>query len=396
MARLRAGLPRRGAAGDRRRLCRIRHRARLRPRHRRWSMPATTRSCCAPSARCSAWAACGWAGPTGRRRWSTRSTGCAACSTSTSPPRPPRWRRWPSRAGSSAAVAHNTEWRARLSAALEARRHQGLAEPRQFHPRRFRHRRRAPRRPTHSCAARGIIVRGMAAYDLPHCLRITIGTGEECTAGGRAAGRFHVAADRRRMAEPLFRRLALLGIGLIGSSVARVGARARRPRRPRWWPTRAAQATLDRVRELGIADRVELDPARAVEGADCVMLCAPVGAYAALAAGDRAASGAGLHPDRCRLDQAVGDPRRRAAGAGRACISCRRIRWPAPSIPGPDAGFATLFEGRWCLLTPPPGTDAGGGGAGRRVLAALRLDGVESWSRPTTTGCWRSSATCRI
>ena len=43
------------------------------------------------------------------------------------------------------------------------------------------------------------------------------------------------------------------------------------------------QATLDRVLELGIADRVEIDPARAVEGADCVMLAHPVGAYAALA-----------------------------------------------------------------------------------------------------------------
>src|SRR5579883_702052 len=82
-------------------------------------------------------------------------------------------------------------------------------------------------------------------------------------------------------ADPLFRRLALLGIGLIGSSVARI-ARERGDLAGEVVANARTQATLDRVVELGIADRVDLDPGRAVEGADCVMLCAPVGAYAAL------------------------------------------------------------------------------------------------------------------
>src|SRR6185312_10643951 len=94
------------------------------------------------------------------------------------------------------------------------------------------------------------------------------------------------------MADPVFKRLALIGIGLIGSSVARI-AMEKRELAAEVVANARTQATLDRVVELGIADRVELDPAKAVEGADCVMLCAP------------------------------------------ACISCRRTLWPAPSIPAP-------------------------------------------------------------
>src|SRR5579883_2667835 len=82
-------------------------------------------------------------------------------------------------------------------------------------------------------------------------------------------------------ADPLFRRLALLGIGLIGSSVARI-ARERGDLAGEVVANARTQATLDRVRELGIADRCERDPCRAVEGADGVMLCAPVGAFATL------------------------------------------------------------------------------------------------------------------
>jgi cyclohexadieny/prephenate dehydrogenase len=84
------------------------------------------------------------------------------------------------------------------------------------------------------------------------------------------------------MAEPLFKRLALLGIGLIGSSVARI-ARERGDIAGEIVVNARTQATLDRALALGFADRAELDPGEAVKGADCVMLCAPVGAFAALA-----------------------------------------------------------------------------------------------------------------
>ena len=158
------------------------------------------------------------------------------------------------------------------------------------------------------------------------------------------------------MAEPVFRRLVLIGVGLIGSSVARI-AMEKRELAAEVVASARTQATLDRVMELGIADRVELDPAKAVEGADCVMLCAPVGAYAALAQ----AIAPHLAPG-CVLTD---------VGSTKQSV----IRDVGPLVPegvhfvpahplagteysGPDSGFTTLFQGRWCLLTPPPGTDA--------------------------------------
>ncbi len=157
------------------------------------------------------------------------------------------------------------------------------------------------------------------------------------------------------MPEPLFRRLALIGVGLIGSSVARI-ARQRGDLAGELVVSARTQRTLDRVMELGIADRVELDPAVAVEGADGVMLCAPVGAYAEIAA----AIGPHLAPG-CVLTD---------VGSTKVSV----IRDVAPLVPqgvhfvpahplagteysGPDSGFTTLFEGRWALITPLPGSD---------------------------------------
>ena len=154
---------------------------------------------------------------------------------------------------------------------------------------------------------------------------------------------------------PLFNRLALIGIGLIGSSVARIAMEKGNLAREVVANART-QATLDRVAELGIAHRVELDPAKAVEGADCVMLCAPVGAYAALAE----AIAPHLAPGCIVTD----------VGSTKQSV----IRDVGPLLPegvhfvpghpmagtefsGPDSGFTTLFNGRWTLLTPPPGTD---------------------------------------
>ncbi|MDD2876412.1 MAG: prephenate/arogenate dehydrogenase family protein [Acidiphilium sp.] len=157
------------------------------------------------------------------------------------------------------------------------------------------------------------------------------------------------------MTEPIFERLVLIGVGLIGSSVARI-ARARGDIARVVVANARTEATLARVNELGIADVCEIDLVRAVEGADCVMLCAPVGAYAALAA----AIGPHLAPGSIVTD----------VGSTKQSV----IRDIGPHLPqgvhfvpahpmagtefsGPDAGFVELFRGRWCLLTPPPGTD---------------------------------------
>jgi cyclohexadieny/prephenate dehydrogenase len=159
------------------------------------------------------------------------------------------------------------------------------------------------------------------------------------------------------MAEPLFRRLALLGIGLIGSSVARI-AMERRDLAGEVVASARTQATLDRVTQLGIADRVEADPARAVAGADCVMLCAPVGAYAGLAEAiaPHLAEGAIL-TDVGSTKQSVIRDVGPLVPAGVHFVPAHPVAGTEYS--GPDSGFTTLFQNRWTLLTPPAGTDAG-------------------------------------
>ncbi len=158
------------------------------------------------------------------------------------------------------------------------------------------------------------------------------------------------------MPEPLFHRLALIGIGLIGSSVARI-ARERGDIAATVVANARTQATLDRVAELGIADEIEADIARAVTDADCVMLCAPVGAYAAIAA----AIAPHLAPGAIVTD--VGSTKQSVLRDVGPLIPEGVHFVPAHPLAGtehsgPDAGFSTLFQGRWTLLTPPPGTDA--------------------------------------
>ena len=157
------------------------------------------------------------------------------------------------------------------------------------------------------------------------------------------------------MAEPLFRRLALLGVGLIGSSVARI-ARERGDIATEIVVNARTQASLDRVMELGIADRVELDPARAVEGADCVMLCAPVGAFAGLAAAIAPAlAGGTILTDVGSTKQSVIRDVGPLVPDGVHFVPAHPVAGTEHS--GPDAGFSTLFTGRWALVTPLPDAD---------------------------------------
>lgn len=157
------------------------------------------------------------------------------------------------------------------------------------------------------------------------------------------------------MSEPLFRRLALIGVGLIGSSIAHV-ARKRGDIAGEIVATARTGKTRTTVERLGLADRVLADPGAAVEGADCVILCTPVGVYADVAAA--------IAPHLAR-DSILTD-----VGSTKQSV----IRDVGPLVPegvhfvpahpiagtehsGPESGFAELFEGRYCILTPPPGTD---------------------------------------
>jgi cyclohexadieny/prephenate dehydrogenase len=141
------------------------------------------------------------------------------------------------------------------------------------------------------------------------------------------------------MAEPVFQRLCIIGIGLIGSSVARV-AKARGGMAGVVVATDANALHLERARDIGFADLVQSDIAAAAQGCDAVMLSVPVGAIGTVmqAIAPRLAPG-------CIVTD---------TGSTKGSV----IRDIAPHLPpgtefsGPDAGFAELFDGRYCILTP--------------------------------------------
>ena len=154
----------------------------------------------------------------------------------------------------------------------------------------------------------------------------------------------------------LFRRVAIIGFGLIGGSIARA-LRERPGIAGEIIACENAPGARARVSELRIADRVTADAADAVQGADCVILCTPVGAYAELA--ERIAphlSPGAVLSDVGSTKQSVLRDIGPLVPAGVHFVPAHPLAGTEHS--GPDAGFATLFDGRWCLLTPPPGTDA--------------------------------------
>ena len=156
------------------------------------------------------------------------------------------------------------------------------------------------------------------------------------------------------MTQPLFDRVTLIGIGLIGSSIARVMRRdglagsivacAR------------SDATLNAVQRLNLADKVTKDGAEAARDADLVMICTPVSTYGLIAETIAHA----LKPGAIVTD--VGSVKESAVAAVMPHLPDRVHFVPGHPIAGtensgPEAGFDTLFEDRWFLITPPPGTD---------------------------------------
>jgi cyclohexadieny/prephenate dehydrogenase len=158
-----------------------------------------------------------------------------------------------------------------------------------------------------------------------------------------------------RGAAPLFERLALIGVGLLGSSIAR-GARAQRLVGSIVATARSAP-TRRRVMELGLADQVVDTNAAAVAGADLVIVCIPVGQCgdAAREIAPHLAPGAIVSDVGSVKAQVVHDMAPHLP-AGVHFVPAHPVAGTEQS--GPDAGFAELFTGRWCILTPPPGEDA--------------------------------------
>jgi cyclohexadieny/prephenate dehydrogenase len=155
-------------------------------------------------------------------------------------------------------------------------------------------------------------------------------------------------------AAPHFNKIALIGFGLIGGSIARA-ARAQGLAGQIVTTARSAKSRA-RVRELGIVDAVVETNIEAVTDADLVILCIPVGACGEVAQ----EIGSHLKPGAIVSD--VGS------------VKGNVVRDMAPYLPegvhfvpahpvagtehsGPDSGFAELFINRWCILTPPDGVD---------------------------------------
>jgi cyclohexadieny/prephenate dehydrogenase len=157
------------------------------------------------------------------------------------------------------------------------------------------------------------------------------------------------------MTTPLFDTLAIIGPGLIGSSIARA-ARAQGAVRSIVATARSPQ-TRRRVAELGIADKVVETNAEAVESADLVIVCVPVGVCGAVA--EEIAS----HLKAGAIVSDVGSVKGSIVRDMGPHLTGNVHFVPAHPVAGtehsgPDAGFAELFEGRWCILTPPEGTDS--------------------------------------
>src|SRR3954452_17544404 len=154
---------------------------------------------------------------------------------------------------------------------------------------------------------------------------------------------------------PLIARLALIGVGLIGGSIARAAREYGAARTI--VATARSEATRKRVIELGIADQVVETNAEAVKDADLVIVCIPVGASGPVAAEiathlkpGAIVSDVGSVKNQVLKDMAPHIP------PGVHLIPAHPVAGTENS--GPDAGFPELFVNRWCILTPPDGAEA--------------------------------------
>ena len=153
----------------------------------------------------------------------------------------------------------------------------------------------------------------------------------------------------------VFERVALIGLGLIGSSIAWASKRgdltgeivgyARSPQ------------TRERARELGFCDSIADSAAEAAKDADLVIVCVPVGACGAVAAEIAPV----LKPGAIISD--VGSTKRSVIDAMAEHLPDHVHFIPGHPMAGtehsgPDAGFAELYDNRWCILTPLEDTDS--------------------------------------
>jgi len=154
------------------------------------------------------------------------------------------------------------------------------------------------------------------------------------------------------MSGPMFQRVAFIGIGLIGSSLARLMIRDKLA--GKIVACARSKKTLDAVTRLKLADSVTDDPAVAVKEADLVVLATPLSANAEI--GRRIASAlkpGAIVTDVGSVKQAVINDLQPALPKGVHLVPGHPVA--GTEFSGPEAGFADLFKDRWCILTPIPG-----------------------------------------
>jgi cyclohexadieny/prephenate dehydrogenase len=154
--------------------------------------------------------------------------------------------------------------------------------------------------------------------------------------------------------DPPFETVAVVGLGLIGSSIAR-GVREAMPA-ARLQAYDSNPGVREQASRLDLVDLLADDPADAVAGADLVILCVPVGAMADAARAIAPALGDDV------IVSDVGSCKAPVVAALKEVLP-RAVIIPAHPIAGtensgPESGFAALFRNRWCILTPEPDTDS--------------------------------------
>ena len=156
------------------------------------------------------------------------------------------------------------------------------------------------------------------------------------------------------MTAPVFERVALIGLGLIGSSLSHAMRRAGVARSIVGHAQ--SEKTRDMALRLGLVASVYASAAEAVRDADLVILCTPIGACGAIARSIAPALSAGaIVSDVGSVKGSVIRDVGPALPAGVHFIPGHPIAGTEHS--GPQSGFAELFDGRWCILTPPSNAD---------------------------------------
>jgi cyclohexadieny/prephenate dehydrogenase len=157
-----------------------------------------------------------------------------------------------------------------------------------------------------------------------------------------------------RREEPLFARLAIIGIGLIGSSIAHAANELNLA--GRIVLSDRDEAVRARALELGLGHEIAETAAGAARDADLVILCVPVGACGAVAAEIAAVLKPGaIVSDVGSVKSAVVEAVAPHLPEGVHFVPAHPVAGTENS--GPDAGFSSLFLNRWCILTPPEGAD---------------------------------------